>query len=253
MMKPISLALLLAAAPCAQATSFCNLLAESSSDTIIRQEGQCDTATAPMSTFKLAISLMAYDAGILVDQHQPVWPFKPGYVDWREEWKQDTDPAQWMARSVVWYSQQITQRLGEQRFARYVHQFSYANEDVSGGLTSAWLNTSLQITPRGQLAFLGRMVRRELGVSAQAYDMTARIAYCGKLANGWQVYGKTGAGSYGANGKLGWYVGWATKAGRSVTFLQQRLESDDTLAGPAGFRARDAMLAQLPAWLDALQ
>ncbi|MYN47325.1 class D beta-lactamase [Pseudoduganella sp. FT93W] len=252
-MKPIPFAMLLVATPFAYATTTtCSLLAEGANDRLIRQEGQCDIATAPMSTFKLAISLMAYDAGILVDEHQPVWPFKPGYVDWREEWKQDIAPAQWMAWSVVWYSQQITQRLGEQRFARYVQQFSYGNQDVSGGPAKAWLNSSLQITPHGQLAFLGRLVRRELGVTAQAYAMTARIAHHGKLANDWEVYGKTGAGSYGGHGKLGWYVGWASKAGRTVTFLQQRLETDDAPDGPAGFRARDAMLAQLPAWLDAL-
>ncbi|MFC0169534.1 penicillin-binding transpeptidase domain-containing protein [Pseudoduganella danionis] len=252
-MKPISFTILLAAAPLAYgAATTCNLLAESANDSVIRQEGQCDIATSPMSTFKLAISLMAYDAQILVDEHQPVWPFKPGYVDWRAEWKQDIAPAQWMAWSVVWYSQQITQRLGEQRLVRYVRQFSYGNQDVAGGLTKAWLNSSLQITPRGQLAFLGRLVRRELGVTAQAYMMTAQIAHHGKLANGWEVVGKTGAGSYGAHGKLGWYVGWASKSGRTVTFVQQRLESDEALDGPAGFRARDAMLAQLPAWLDAL-
>lgn len=255
LMRSALLAATLAAAPlvCTATTATCTLLAEGATDKILRLDGACDTRSAPMSTFKLAISLMGYDAGILKDERAPVLPFKPGYVDWRDEWKQDIDPTQWMTLSVVWYSQQITLRLGETRFSRYTHQFKYGNEDVSGGLSKAWLNTSLAITPREQIAFLGRLVRRELGVSAHAYQMTANISLFGPLANGWTVHGKTGAGGYGRDGKVGWYVGWAEKAGRSITFARQRLESDKELDGPAGVRARDSLLAELPAMLDAIK
>ena len=254
MLKPILCVAALALAPLAHAATItCTLLAEGATDQVLQQNGACDVRSAPMSTFKLAISLMGYDAGILKDEHAPVWPFKPGYVDWRDEWKQDIDPAKWMAMSVVWYSQQTTLRLGTARFARYTHQFKYGNEDVSGGLTEAWLHTSLMITPREQIAFLGRLVRRELGVSAHAYDMTANIALYRKLPNGWTVHGKMGAGGYGKDGKVGWYVGWAEKSGRTVTFARQRLEDDDKLDGSAGPRARDPLLAELPAMLDAIE
>lgn len=254
MIKPVVFATMLAATPLTHAaTATCTLLADAATDKPIKQEGACDVRSAPMSTFKLALSLMGYDAGILQDEHRPVWPFEPGYVDWREEWKQDIDPAKWMAMSVVWYSQQITPRLGEARFSHYTHQFRYGNQDVSGGLAKAWLNTSLQISPREQIAFLGRLVRRELGVSAHAYDMTANIALYRTLDNGWTVHGKTGAGPYGKDGKVGWYVGWAEKGGRTVTFARQRLEDANAFEGHASLRARDTLLAELPAMLEAIQ
>lgn len=253
MIKPILFAAMLATAPLAHAaTAICTLMADGATDHTLKEEGACDVRSAPMSTFKLAISLMGYDAGILLDEHHPVWPFKPGYVDWREEWKHDIDPAKWMSKSVVWYSQQITPKLGLARFSQYTHQFQYGNEDVSGGVTEAWLHTSLLISPREQIAFLGRMVRRELGVSAHSYDMTANIALYRKLENGWTVHGKMGAGGYGKDGKVGWYVGWAEKGSRRVTFARQRIEDDASLDGPAGPRARDPLLAELPAMLDAL-
>lgn len=254
MLKPILFTAVLAAAPLTHAaTATCTLMAEGSTDKTLKEEGDCNVSSAPMSTFKLAISLMGYDAGVLQDEHQPVWSFKVGYVDWREEWKQDINPAMWMSKSVVWYSQQITSKLGDSRFSKYMHQFKYGNEDVSGGLTEAWLSSSLLISPRQQIAFLGRMVRRELGVSAHSYDMTANIAIYRKLENGWTVHGKMGAGGYGKNGKVGWYVGWAEKGGRTVTFARQRLEDDDSSNGPIGPLARDPLLAELPAMLDALQ
>lgn len=254
MKKLAFLAAALVAAPLTYAaTATCTLLAEGTTDKVLEQDGACDVRSAPMSTFKLAISLMGYDAGILEDEHAPVLPFKAGYVDWRAEWKQDIDPTQWIALSVVWYSQQITLRLGAARFSEYTHRFKYGNEDVSGGLDKAWLNTSLKISPREQIAFLGCLVRRELGVSARAYEMTANISLARNLGNGWTVHGKMGAGGYGKDGKVGWYVGWAEKNGRTITFARQRLEGDNGLEGPAGARARDSLMDELPAMLDAIQ
>ncbi|WP_029348833.1 class D beta-lactamase [Bosea sp. 117] len=259
-----ALAFLLAAFP-AEAKTVCTALADARTGSVIEQKGECAGRVTPASTFKIAIALMGYDAGILTDARYPVWPFKPGYADWREEWKRDTDPTWWMKESVVWYSQQITARLGMERFRRYVEGFGYGNEDVSGtrgkddGLTQAWLSTSLAISPLEQLGFLGRMLRGELPVSTRAVEMTAAISRFPDTANGWQVHGKTGMGfALDKQGKpvrgrpYGWFVGWAQKDGRSVTFakLERDEKQQDT---PTSFRARDAMLAELPGMLDRLK
>lgn len=47
---------------------------------ILAEEGACDKRYPPCSTFKIAISLMGFDAGILADASQPMWEFKPGYT-----------------------------------------------------------------------------------------------------------------------------------------------------------------------------
>ncbi|WP_198430612.1 penicillin-binding transpeptidase domain-containing protein [Roseobacter sp. TSBP12] len=46
-------------------------------------EGLCDKRISPASTFKIAISLMGFDSGILTGSERPEWPFKVGYLDWR--------------------------------------------------------------------------------------------------------------------------------------------------------------------------
>ena len=108
-----------------QAAISCTLLVDAATGKALVREGQCEQRVTPASTFKVAISLMGYDSGILVDTATPQLPFREGYVDWLPEWRTTTSPAAWMKHSVVWYSQQITTRLGAERFQSYIDRFDY--------------------------------------------------------------------------------------------------------------------------------
>ena len=246
----------------------CTVLLDAASGKQLLREGQCGERVTPASTFKIAISLMGYDSGVLRDEHAPSLPFREGYVDWRPAWRAPTDPARWMQESVVWYSQQVVARVGVPRVQTYVEHFAYGNRDLSdtrhraelkdSGLSLAWISSSLAISPDEQAAFLRKLVRRELGVKPLAYEMTARILRQPDLPNGWQVWGKTGSGapvlpngqSDGAHA-YGWFVGWASKGPRTVVFVRLAQDERDT-EGPTGYRARDALLSELPARLDGL-
>ena len=160
--------------------------------------------------------------------------------------------------SVVWYSREITRRLGAARFQSCIDGFDYGNRDLSGdpgennGLTNAWLSSSLKISPVEQTAFLRRLLGRQLPVSKAAMDQTEAIMPQFPLPDGWTAYGKTGTGFQpGPDGKpdrdrqFGWFVGWAQKGARRVVFarLSKDEAKNETYAGP---RTRDAMLADLP-------
>lgn len=56
-------------------------------DQVILCEGDCESRHAPCSTFKIAISLMGYNEGLLEDQTHPELPFKKGYDDYIDSWK----------------------------------------------------------------------------------------------------------------------------------------------------------------------
>ena len=258
------LAAALAALATAAAQADCTLVADAASGRVVSETGHCDTRITPASTFKIAIALMGYDAGFLVDEHAPVQHWHRGDVDWRPDWRADTDPSRWIRDSVVWYSQRVTAALGPARFASDAKAFGYGNMDVSGdpkrhdGLKFAWIDSSLRISPREQLGFLERVVRRELPVSAKAFDMTSRITRIPGDAGGWELHGKTGAGfPVLADGRTdhahgyGWFVGWAVKGGRTFVFVRQTQDSE-AHDEPAGLRAREAFLPGLPATLDAL-
>jgi len=252
-------------ASAAQAKTICTVVADAASHKILMQQGDCNQRVTSASTFKIAISLMGYDSGFLKDAHSPALPFREGYADWGgEPWRQTTDPSRWIQYSVVWYSQQVTQSLGEARFQQYVDEFQFGNEDVTGdpgkhnGLTHAWIDSSLKISSLEQMSFLERVVNRQLPVTAHAYDMTSQITQLGQLPNGWDIHGKTGAGfPRAADGTddtahgYGWFVGWATKGPRTIVFARL-IQDERKEATAAGLRTRATFLRELPALLDTL-
>lgn len=220
------------------------------------EQGDCDRRDSPNSTFKIAISYMGFDSGILIDPHHPLIPYQAGYADWLPRWKQPHDPELWITNSCVWYSQVITQKLGMKKFQDYLSQFHYGNENGQGdpikqnGLTDAWLDTSLLISPREQIQFLQRSPA-ELKISSRAAEMTKKIIYQGELIPGWKIYGKTGSGHVLRQGgkhdekfQAGWFVGWAEQGKRKVWFAvhinDEKPESD--YAGP---RAKDKTIQLL--------
>ena len=240
----------------AQAAVNCTLIASYPDGNIIKESGDCRTPHAPASTFKLALAVMGFDSGILKDAHNPVWDYKDEYKASAREQK-SVDPTIWESDSIVWYSQEITRQLGEARFKRYVDQFAYGNQDVTGtpgkpGLTHSWLFSSLLISPVGQVDFVQKFLGRDLGVSDHAYDMTLAIVPEFSADNGWRVFGKTGSGwltdSKGKFDKTkpqGWFVGWAEQGARRIVFAKLVID-DEANAEYGGPRARVQFLQELP-------
>jgi len=233
----------------------CTLMLDAATGAVLVEEGRCDVRTTPASTFNIAVSLMGFDAGLLQDAHTPALPFKAGYIDWQPSWRATTDPTSWIRNSTVWYAQQVTSRLGERRVQDYVGRFDYGNRDLTGGVDRAWISSSLQVSPREQVAFLRKVANRELPVSAHALDVTAQLLRLPLLANGWQVYGKTGTASGDGAGDnrraLGWFAGWATRDGRTVVFARQTFgpRDPDRAAGPL---LKERFLRALPGRLATL-
>lgn len=248
------LALLAVATPASAATA-CLVIAEAASGDIVHQEGaECDAGIGPASTFKLTLSVIGFDSGILVDAEHPALPYRKSYQAVRAIERQTVTPRSWMRDSVLWYSRALVRDLGAERFAASVAALDYGNADVSGeagadnGLTHSWLNTSLLISPADQLRFVRRLVRGDLPVSA---DATAKaIAVTPRFEAGeWEVQGKTGTGyQREADGRLGkrqygWFIGWATKGERTLAFAYL-IKDNKTGGSAAGPRARDDLLAR---------
>ena len=117
-----------AAAP---AHTVCTLVTDLMAGRVIEQQGDCGTRVTPASTFKIALSLIAYDAGLLKSARVPVLRWKTGDPDWGgAAWHQPTDPERWMGYSVVWYSQRLTRALGMARLQRGVDALDYGKRDL---------------------------------------------------------------------------------------------------------------------------
>ncbi len=223
---------------CAGEISFVAL--DGTTDKVLFEHGQrCNQRYSPCSTFKIALSLIGFDLGILQDEQNPEMPYE-GYSVKVDSWKCSQTPTTWMQRSVVWYSQVLTQRIGLSRMGNYIALFGYGNQDLSGdrgennGLTHAWLSSSLKISAIEQTAFLQKLLTGRLPVSPHAQQMTKNLLFCDTLEQGWKLYGKTGTGferyhdgSPDFTRQIAWFVGWIEKNDHKFIFALNISELQD--------------------------
>lgn len=180
---------------------------------------ELETRHTPCSTFKIALSLMGFDSGILENMHSPMWEHDPHLRVRLEVWRAAHNPYTWMQHSCVWYSNIIAQMLGCDRFSEYLRLFEYGNQDASGGLALVWINSSLKASAKEQAHFVRRMLNYELPVSEHAVEMTKAIVLREELTNGWTLCGKTGwTGEMENEPETGWYVGWLEKENHVYAF-----------------------------------
>lgn len=217
---------------------------------IVKQIGDCDARHTPASTFKIPLAVMGFDSGILTSSSEPSVPFTdelkahinhlymPKKYPIQYFYNRTQTPGSWMMFSVIWYSQYITHKLGNEQFQSYVDKFNYGNKDVSGhpgkndGLDSAWIFSSLQISPKEQLEFIEKLQQGKLPVSKSAHENTFKIIRQDNIWDDWALYGKTGGGMTG-----GWFVGWIQKDDRAIAFAQYVEPENSILSG--GIVARE--------------
>lgn len=242
----------------AAAEVVCTLVADARTETILVEEGDCGSRVTPASTFKIALAVMAFDAGILTDATAPALQFRPGDPDWGgANWTRDTDPASWMQFSVLWYSQRIAQAMGAEKLTRYARDFGFGTADFSGdpgfdnGLERAWIASSLLISPREQATFLRALVIGDLPVRPDAMRHAREIVERHEVG-GWVIHGKTGTAyprradrSFDYARGWGWYVGWAQLDDRELVFVRLT-QARQRLDGSPGNLTRDAFLQEWP-------
>jgi beta-lactamase class D/beta-lactamase class D OXA-1 len=190
---------------------------------------RCKEQIPPDSTFKIPLSLMAFDQKLITEKTVFKWDGKDRGLSF---WNQDQTPQTWLKNSAVWVSQELTPKLGLDKIKYYLKQFKYGNQDFSGdpgknnGLTNAWLSSSLKISGDEQLIFLKNFICNKLPVSQAAMTDTKENMYLETSPNGWRLYGKTGSGSnvhqpvnYQHTLEDGWFVGYVQKADQVYVFV----------------------------------
>ncbi|KAF1067568.1 MAG: Beta-lactamase OXA-18 [Pseudomonas citronellolis] len=260
-----ALTLILLLATQAQAATLCTLVGDARQARTLYATGECSTRVTPASTFKLPLAVMGFDSGVLRDAQHPVFEHRPGEPDWGgAAWLQPTDPQRWITYSVVWYSQRITHALGQARVEERLRAYGFGNADLRGdagqnnGLERGWIASSLQVSPREQLAFIDKLATVTLPASPRAQALTAQLARLPQTIDGWEIHGKTGAayprdahGGFDEAHGYGWFVGWASK-GERVLSIVRLIQDDSPHPTTPGVRARDALLAEWPALLAKL-
>jgi beta-lactamase class D len=215
---------------------------------LVRYGGKfCEERLAACSTFKVPLALMAFDKAVLKDENSLLkWDRKERAMP---AWNKDHTAASWMKDSVVWFSQELTPKLGAKVIESYLKKFGFGTSDMSGGITNAWLNEPAEkntekISADEQLKFMTRLFKNDLPVSKHALATTQKIMFIENSANGAVLSGKTGSGLMnmhkGQKIRQGWFVAHIKKGDKdyvSVTgFVDKRKDPPYKFGGP---HARD--------------
>ena len=211
-MKSLALVILLVfASVCLRAeTSFFALDAQTNE--IVAAIGpDIDTRYSPCSTFKIALSLMGYELGILKNKYEPVWSYDGSLTSF-ESHRASQSPMTWISLSVIWYSKMLAEQIGSNHLQAFLLQFAYGNQDLSGdgtenGFKAAHLSSTLKISPKEQAYFLKYLEQEQLSLSVHAMKWTKELLFDRSISN-WKLFGKTGAGFEPNGCLLAWYVGW---------------------------------------------
>lgn len=211
----------------------------------------CAQRYSPNSTFKIPLALMGFEKGLLTTEDQVIkWD---GKKHSRTELNQDQTPRTWMDRSVVWVSQWLTPQLTEPVIQKFLKDFNYGNQDFSGGLSKAWLDSSLKISPDEQITFLSQLWNGTLSLSAATTEKTKKILFIQRLDSGAELYGKTGTGclSQGCDKKpglmQGWFVGFLKTKKEAYAFAAYSADQKKH-SEPAGPRLRKSVTEAFKTW-----
>lgn len=154
----------------------------------------------PQSTFKIPHSLIGLQIGAV----ENVYSLKhwDGVYRGIDSWNQNHTLTSAFKHSAVWYYQALARDIGEQHMQEWLTRISYGNQDISGGIDSFWLSSSLLISPLDQVNFLEALYKHELPFDKDVMESVKEIMLQIQEEH-FTLYGKTGQGS-----GLGWFIGY---------------------------------------------
>ena len=225
--------------------------------TYVSDPANCYERIPACSTFKIPLAVMAFDTGIIKDKNSPMkWD---GVNRTIPAWNKDHTAESWMKDSVVWYSQELTPKIGLKKIEDYLKHFRYGNQDMSSGIKYAWLtpapfmkepmSNSLRISGIEQSYFLRDLFwASHPRVSREAQRKGRRLLP--EIVNGKNVLqGKTGSGFIGEKNELrvGWYVGHLLSGGKQYIVVSNFVDKQKLPGEPSygGAQAREMLLMEL--------
>ncbi|MDU2066068.1 MAG: penicillin-binding transpeptidase domain-containing protein, partial [Sporomusaceae bacterium] len=147
-------------------------------------------------------------------------------------WNHDQTLSSATRDSVVWYFKELARRIGKERMQEFLDKIQYGNQDISGGLTTFWLRSSLQISAREQVDLLHKLYAGKLPVASENVAIVKRNITISE-GNGMRFMGKTGSGFQDDKWILGWFVGCIEKDGNRYFFATNIQGMDGATGGKA--------------------
>lgn len=207
------------------------------SDTVLCSDArECVMRTAPASTFKIVNALVALETGVAPDADFVIpWD---GVTRSFPSWNQDHTLASAFAASSVPYYQELARRIGLPRMREAVARFHYGNAEIGDSVDTFWLGLPLAISPLEQLAFLRDFETGALPITERTCAIMRDVLIRETTRDGSAVLrGKTGWSTDDPAGERGWFVGYATREGRT-TYIAVRVTRHESIPDPVFMASR---------------
>ena len=172
--------------------------------TFVHDDARAGQRYTVASTFKILNTLIALQEGLVTGKDSVfTWDGKVRSI---ASWNRDQTLESAFKLSCVWCYQQLAVQIGPQKYREYLHSLDFGQLHEPFNVSTFWLDGSLQISAREQVAFLQQVYQRSLPFSSQAYDTLQEIMLVEKTPD-YTLYAKTGlAGD--TTPEIGWYVGY---------------------------------------------
>lgn len=159
---------------------------------------------APASTFKIANTLIALEAGAVRDAQELI-PYG-GRPQPFPQWERDMNLGDAYAASNVPIYQELARRVGPARMRVALAAFDYGNAEIGGVVDRFWLDGPLAISAVEQTGFLARLAAGKLPVAERHLAILRDISRVDRRG-GASLHAKSGW-LFDTRPQLGWWVGW---------------------------------------------
>lgn len=197
----------------------------------IYNEAQSEKRLSPCSTFKIFNALAGLETGVLDRKDSRTLYRWDGTERALPVWNRDHTLKSAIQNSAVWYFQKLAANIGAERMQAYLDRIGYGNRDISGGLTTFWLGSSLKISAREQTDLLRALYAGKLPVAKENAEIVIRDITLDEQ-DGLRFMGKTGSAS---GDRLGWFVGALETRGNRYIFAA----NIEAAGGASGLAARE--------------
>lgn len=199
---------------------------------------------SPDSTYKIYDALWGLEENIITPQNSLLMWNGKNYPF--ETWNSNQTLQSAMTSSVNWYFQAIDEQLASTNIRNYIQQIGYGNENVSGRLSTYWLESSLKISPVEQVELLMKLQNNSLGFSSENIN-AVKDSICLSSSNTGKFYGKTGTGRVGGQDVNGWFIGYIEIVNNTY-FFATNIGADNNATGSNAAEITMSILSDMNIW-----
>lgn len=199
---------------------------------------------SPDSTYKIYNALFGLEEGIITPEYS--------YMKWNGEihpydmWNKDQTLSSAMSSSVNWYFQSLDNQIGTSVLNSYINKIGYGNKNISGDLSSYWLESSLKISPVEQIQLLTKLYYNEFGFKSENIN-AVKSAICISSSDNGSIYGKTGTGQINEKNVNGWFIGYVETFDKTY-FFATNIQAKDEATGSKAAEITKSILSDMNIW-----